>query len=59
MFVGSHYFKFQEKDEETLTFIQGEDFTGILVLLLWPVMKKELQSLHLSMNSEIKQECEK
>jgi len=58
VFTGSHYFKLENKNNQTTVLIQGEDFNGIFVPLLLPVLKKSLQSLYLGMNNDIKKYCE-
>lgn len=49
IYRGSHYFYFKKEDEKTV-FVQGEDFKGLLVPLMWPFLKKELNRLYESGN---------
>lgn len=58
LYTGSHYFRLQAGKNDTTTLIQGEDFEGVLVPALWPVIKKELQSLYEGMNQDLKSVCE-
>jgi len=39
LFDGEHYFQIEEISEDTVRFIQGERFRGILVPLLWGSME--------------------
>lgn len=49
LYRGSHYFYCKKQGDQTV-FIQGEDFTGLLVPLMWPMLKKELMGLYESGN---------
>lgn len=56
--TGSHYFKLIEDGDGTTELIQGEDFKGLLVPLLIPLLKKELLALYQDFNDSFKQFCE-
>ena len=58
IFTGSHYFKLEKQADDKTLFIQGEDFDGIAVPLLLPLMKKTLNPLYHGGNSDIKVFCE-
>jgi hypothetical protein len=57
---GSHYFKLASADESgnTTELIQGEEFSGIALPLLWPFLKKELDGLYDNFNRAIKERVE-
>lgn len=58
IFMGSHYFKTEKISDDKTLYIQGEDFNGIAVPLLLPVMKKTLFTLYHGGNNNIKDYCE-
>ena len=58
LFTGSHYFSLQCHGDGTTTLVQGEDFDGVLVRFLWPILHKELKGLYQGFNQEFKQRCE-
>jgi hypothetical protein len=58
VFTGKHYFRAQARDDGSVQFIQGEDFNGLLVPILLPIIKNELNRLYAGMNAEIKTYCE-
>jgi hypothetical protein len=51
--TGEHYFKLEAIDEKTTRMIQGEKFKGILVPVLWPVLKGTLNTLYEQTNKDI------
>ena len=59
VYVGSHYFQVKAVDEKSCALIQGEDFYGFLVPILWPLIRKELHRLYNSFNDDLKRYCEK
>jgi hypothetical protein len=58
VFTGSHYFKLEKQAGDKTQFIQGEDFKGIAVWLLLPLMRKTLHTLYHGGNGNIKGFCE-
>lgn len=56
LYTGSHYFRIESAGPGSCRFIQGEDFNGILVPALWPLLKGELQSLYEGMNRELREQ---
>ena len=58
IFDGEHYFILEPIDKEQTRFIQGEKFSGILVLLMSNMLEKTREGFQL-MNEAIKKECEK
>ncbi|CAA0092080.1 Uncharacterised protein [BD1-7 clade bacterium] len=45
IYTGSHYFRLEAAGKDTIM-VQGEDFQGVAVPLLWPVIKAELHRLY-------------
>jgi len=58
LFDGEHYFILKDNRDGSTTFIQGEQFSGILVGLFSNVIEKEKRGFNL-MNAALKKECEK
>ena len=58
VYTGSHYFKLSGLTESQTRLVQGEDFKGVFVPLMWPFLKRDLMSLYESFNEELKQRCE-
>ncbi len=58
LFAGEHYFLFKEKDGGTLL-QHGENFHGILITLLWPLMKGTIQANFIKVNEALKALVEK
>ena len=58
IYTGSHYFRLVDDGDGGSLLIQGEDFAGVSVRLLWPLLKTELHGLYEAMNREIKAHCE-
>lgn len=54
LYTGSHYFRLESTGADNCRLIQGEDFNGIMVPLLWPVLKRELHGLYEGMNRELR-----
>ncbi|CAA0103750.1 Uncharacterised protein [BD1-7 clade bacterium] len=52
IYTGSHYFRLTSEGNETVL-VQGEDFNGIAVPLLWPVIKAELHRLYAEMSDDL------
>ncbi len=57
-YTGSHYFAIEALSDKRCRFIQGEDFNGVLVRVMWPFLETELLSLYNSMNEAIKHRAE-
>jgi len=57
LFDGEHYFIIEEK-EGKVHFIQGENFSGILAVLLWGSMEAQTEQGFLAMNKALKSRCE-
>ena len=57
LFDGEHFFKIEETDGK-VHFIHGENFSGILALLLWGSMEAETKQGFLEMNKSLKTRCE-
>lgn len=53
LFTGEHYFKLQKIDDERCLLIQGEKFRGLLLPVLWPVLRKTLDKLYRQTNEDI------
>ncbi|MBA2651637.1 MAG: SRPBCC domain-containing protein [Tatlockia sp.] len=43
LFVGEHYFKLRSIDATRVELIHGETFTGLFLLLIWPIIAKDTQ----------------
>ena len=56
IFTGEHYFLLVKEEKET-RFIQGESFSGLLLLLLWPFIKKDIRNNFIKMNESLKKVC--
>ena len=54
LFDGEHYFTIKVNNDETTKFIQGENFSGILALLLWSSMEQDTKNGFEEMNKAIK-----
>ena len=57
LYRGSHYFHLQAVGNRT-RLVQGEDFYGAIVPVLFPLIKRELNRLYNGMNQELKVKCE-
>ncbi|MBI2707016.1 MAG: SRPBCC domain-containing protein [Proteobacteria bacterium] len=53
LFTGEHYFILSKEGKNT-RFIQGEVFSGILAILLWPFIRKTIHSNFERMNEALK-----
>lgn len=58
LFDGEHYFQIEEVAENTVRFIQGEQFRGILVPLFWGSMESGIKAGFKAMNEALKQKAE-
>lgn len=58
LFDGEHYFRIEELSENSVRFIQGEQFRGILVPLLWGSMESGTKAGFEAMNAALKQQAE-
>jgi hypothetical protein len=58
LFDGEHYFQIEEVSENTVRFVQGEQFRGILVPLLWGSMESGTTAGFKAMNAALKQKAE-
>lgn len=54
LFDGEHYFTIIVNNDGTTKFIQGENFSGILALLLWSSMEQDTKNGFEEMNKAIK-----
>ncbi len=57
LYRGSHYFHLHTVGNRT-RLVQGEDFHGAIVPVLYPLIKRELNRLYNGMNQELKVVCE-
>ena len=55
LFDGEHYFILKENPDGSTLFVQGENFTGILVLLLWGSMEQNTKNGFEAMNAALKE----
>jgi len=57
---GSHYFRLEPAGPagDRTRFVHGEDFSGVAVPLLWPVLLRVIGSAYEGFNREIKQRAE-
>jgi hypothetical protein len=58
LFDGEHYFRIEEVSEEKVRFIQGEQFRGILVPLLWGSIGSGTEKGFQAMNEALKKKTE-
>ncbi len=60
LFSGSHYFKLQKSDTDpdSTLLIQGEQFRGLCVSILLPIMKGQLLGLYEDINRDLKKRAE-
>ena len=58
IFDGEHYFILEYLDKDITKFIQGENFSGLLVPLVGKMLDKTKKGFQL-MNESIKNECER
>ena len=58
LYTGNHYFRLVDDGGGGTVLVQGEEFSGVFVALLWPLLKTELYGLYEGMNCEIKACCE-
>jgi len=58
LFDGEHYFIIKETPDGYTQFIQGENFSGILALLLWGSMEQDTRNGFEAMNVAIKNKSE-
>jgi hypothetical protein len=52
LFRGSHYFRLREVEGGT-ELIHGEDFRGLLLPLMWPVMEGQLDRMYRQVNESL------
>ncbi|MDC7224530.1 MAG: hypothetical protein PQJ60_12375, partial [Spirochaetales bacterium] len=57
LFDGEHFFIIKDNGDGTLSFTQGEKFSGLLVGLLASTLKNTGEGFHL-MNEALKKRCE-
>jgi len=55
---GEHIFQIEALSDTRVTFIHREIFTGVLVLFLWPLLKRRLQVGFEAMNSALRGRAE-
>ena len=58
LFDGEHYFILQENEDNSTTFIHGEDFSGILVGLFKKKLETETKAGFREMNEALKKRAE-
>ncbi len=60
LMAGSHYFKMKQSDTDpdSTIMIQGEQFSGIGVPILWLFVKRELLGLYDDINRDLKKRAE-
>ena len=58
IFDGEHYFVLEKGSDTQTRFIQGEEFSGVLVWIMGNALNKTQEGFNL-MNEAIKKECEK
>lgn len=58
IFDGEHIFEIIEVEENSLTFIQRENFSGLLVPLLWRSIEEPTRNGFSAMNQALKQRVE-
>jgi hypothetical protein len=59
LFTGEHYFKLEATGDNECRLIQGEKFRGLMLPLMWPFLKKTLNTLYTQSNEDIVKAVEK
>lgn len=54
LITGSHYFRVERLGEQRVRLVQGEDFTGLLVPVLLPLLGGILGTLYAGINADTK-----
>ena len=54
LITGSHYFRVEAGDETHARLVQGEDFSGLLVPVLLPLLDSTLAALYAGINADAK-----
>jgi hypothetical protein len=54
LITGSHYFRVEKTGENHVRLVQGEDFTGLLVPVLLPLLGGVLATLYAGINADTK-----
>lgn len=54
LITGEHYFLIEAINDNSCKMIQGEKFSGLLVPIMWPFLKKTLNTLYEQTNADIK-----
>lgn len=57
--TGEHFFMVQAMGETKSRFIHGENFSGLVVPALTPLLQTRLTALYSAMNKALKERCEK
>lgn len=58
LFDGEHIFELEELENDQTKFIQRENFSGILVPLLWSKINSGMRSGFIDMNNQLKERAE-
>ena len=58
LFDGEHFFTIESVGEGRVRFVQGEDFRGVLVPLMWPMLRKSTRRGFEEMNQALKARAE-
>jgi len=58
LMVGTHHFEVQSRGLASTRVTQGERFRGVLVALLWPVLRAELMTFCNAINDALKARAE-
>jgi hypothetical protein len=54
LITGEHYFLIEKINEKSCKMIQGEKFSGVLMPIMWPLLKNNLNTLYEQTNEDIK-----
>jgi len=58
LFRGEHYFRLEPLEKDSAKFIQGEKFNGLLLPLIWKILREDLELGFWEFNKALKKECE-
>ena len=58
LFTGEHFYRIEELAENKVKFIHGENFSGILVRMIWGLRGKQLSRAYVSLNEALKRRAE-
>ncbi len=58
LFTGEHFYRIEKLGEDTVRFIHGENFTGLLVRFIWGAKGKQIGAAYVALNEALKKRAE-